>query len=204
VLISGGIPLKEYLGLGVIFSAVDKGLARSLKMTSQSLEDVDKKLAATEKTANAGGKKGGIFSGVAEGMKMLSISHIGSTLNDMHEAMSGVGGGIEDTFKKLDTLRTKLTFTFDPDQAKNLNTALLTTKHNMGLTGDETEILAQNMMEFGRSTDEAIKSLPMMGKLVGTLGLDAGKVSQMYGQGLATLRATPAALDGLMKEVVSI
>jgi hypothetical protein len=200
----GESALKEYLGLGVIFSAVDKGLARSLKMTGQSLEDVDKKLAATEKTANAGGRKGGIFGGVAEGLKMLSISHIGSTLNDMHEAMSGVGGGIEDTFKKLDTLKTKLTFTFDPDQAKNLNTGLLTTKHNLGLTGDETEILAQNMMEFGRSTDEAIKSLPMMGKLVGTLGLDAGKVSQMYGQGLATLRATPAALDGLMKEVVSI
>lgn len=196
--------MKEYLGLGVIFSAIDKGLAKSLNVTAKGVAEVDNKLKKTKDTADAGGKKGGVLNGLYEGIKLLSLSQIGSTLSDMQDAMSGAGSGIEDTFKKLDTLQTKLAFTFDGKQAQSLNNALLTTMRTAGLTGDETETIAQNFMEFGRSTGEAVKSLPMIGDLVGKLGLDAGKVSQMYGQGLATLRATPDALSGVVKEIVSI
>lgn len=197
---------KKYLGLGVVYNSIDKGLHKSLKGLVGDLEQTQGSLKGAEEAASGGkagkGKEGGIFHGIIEGAKLFSLSKIGSTLDKISDTMSGKGTGIEHTFELLDTLQTKVSQSLDPQVARSFNKTMMNTMRVTGLTAAQTETLAMNMIEYGRSADETIKSLPMMGKMVGVLGMEAGDVARMFGLGLASLRATPGQMEDLIKQTV--
>jgi len=196
---------KNFLGLGVIFNAIDKGLDKSLTEVTTGFDKANQALQQVERSANAGAKgKGGVFSGVIEGFKLLSIAKIGSTISSIGDALAGTKGTINDTFKTLDTLQARISQALDPEVAAKFNKSLLQTMKTSGLSADETRRMATGMMEYGRATEDTLKTLPMMGDLVGKLGLGTENVTKLFGQGMAFLRATPKQMTDLIKATVKM
>lgn len=195
---------KEFLGLGIAFKGIDKGLNESLDDAVSNFDRTTDSIKQVEKAANAGGKEGGIFSNLIEGVQLLSLGRIGSSLEEMSQGISGTERTANDLFKTLDKLDAKFSQTFDPNVGTQLRMNIMGIMETTAVTADQAETLALGMTNFGRSVNEVNASLPFMGKLVGTLGLDAEKVAMMFGQGLSTLRATPDQMKNLIEETVKL
>jgi hypothetical protein len=167
-----------------------------MSSATTAMEDVGK--------ASEGKSKKGLFHSLSEGLKLLSLGKITSTLDSMKSSLEGTGNSIDDTFKKMDTLFTKMSANLGPEKAKKFGDAMMQTMVNTGLTADETETLALRMTEVGTSVDDTVKALPIMGKMVASLGLDAEHVATMFGQGMNFLRATPEQMKELAGETVKL
>lgn len=193
--------MADFLGLGVMFSGIDKGMNKSIDETvmgfnkiSDTMNDVEKAGAGKQK------KKGGIFSDVIEGMKLVSISRIGSALEDVHSTMVGTQRISTDFYNTLEEAGAKVRSAFDPSAAREFTNAM-----QLGMmTPEQLSQLSSGIMKFGVSSKEAAAVFPMMSDLVGKVGIDAGQVAQMFGQGLKTLRATPKQIKKLIKETAKM
>lgn len=193
---------KKFLGLGIIFKGIDEGMTKSLEGIVKGFDSTNKAITDTKKTTEA---KGGPFASITKGLGLLSLSKIGSAIDDIQGAMTGMNQSkFSDLFLTLDTMSAKLGQVLDPKLMGKFDQTIKSTMVNTGLTAQETQTLAMNMTNFGRSTEETIKSLPLMGTLVGKLGVSAEEVAGMFGQGLASLRATPGQMTSLIKETVKM
>lgn len=195
--------MKGYLGLGLLFKGVDKGLTKGLSDVARGMGAAATEVEKLGEAADGKGKKGGIFGGLAEGLKLFSIGKIASTLDDIRETMTGKEGSLDDTFKKLDTTFTKVNQVIDPKRANAFRSAMMNAVKD-GLSGDEAEIFAMQMTEAGASIEDTTKALPTMTKLVTHLGLEASQVAQMFGQGMNFLNATPEQMKELAGETAKM
>lgn len=193
--------MADFLGLGVMFSAIDKGLKKSLDDTVMGFNKVSNSLSNVEKAgAGSGDGKGGVFSEVIEGMKLISISRIGGALEDIHGQMVGTQQISTSFFNTLESAGAKVRSALDPKQAQ-----LFTSSMRLGMmTPEQLETLSSGILKFGFSGQEAAKVFPMMSDLVGKVGMDASQVANMFGLGLRTLRATPGEIKGVIKETAKM
>jgi len=194
--------MADFLGLGVTFSAVDKGLDQALRKSIEGFSKTEQALKGVEDAAKGDGGKGGVFEDVVEGFKLLSLGRIGSALDDISTSLMGNKDIATEFYKVLEKTNAKIGASFDPTNAQKFQKAI---NSSIGaMDAGEVNALATGFLKFGRSADEAAAVLPMMGKMVGTLGMDAGNVAKMFGQGLASLRATPEQMQSLMKQTVKM
>lgn len=195
--------MKGYLGLGLLFKGVDKGLTKGLQDVAKGMGAAAVEVENLGKAADGKGKKGGIFGGMAEGLKMFSLGKIAGTLDDMKDMMSGKEGSLDDTFKKLDTTFTKVNQVIDPKKANAFRGAMMSAIRD-GLSGDEAETFAMQMTEVGTSVEKTTAALPTMTKMVTHLGVSAENVAQIFGQGMNFLEATPEQMKKLAGETVKL
>ena len=79
---------KNFLGLGITFSGIDDGLTKSAKSIADQLAKTKKSMEDTEEAADGkGGKPGGIFAGILEGAKQLSLANMMSQLGDIRDQL---------------------------------------------------------------------------------------------------------------------
>jgi len=193
--------MADFLGLGVMFSGIDKGMKKSIDETVMGFNKISDTMNEVEK-AGAGKQKakGGIFSNVIEGMKLVSISRIGSALQDIHTTMVGTQSLTTDFYDTLEAAGAKVRSALDPKSATEFTNAM-----QLGMmTPEQLEQLSSGILKFGVNSKQAAAVFPMMRDLVGKVGLDAAQVAQMFGQGLATLRATPQQITKLVKETAKL
>ena len=194
---------KSFLGLGVMFNGIDNGLTKVAKSVADQLGKTTTSIEDTEEAANGkkGTGKGGIFSGIQEGFKQLSLGHIMGQLGDIRDQLSGRGAGLNDTAVQLDMLRAKMTAAFDPKQATQFTNKVMGLIPAFGLTGDQAETIAQSFTNAGGSVAKLQQTLPMVGTLVGKLGMDAEKVAGMFGTAMGALNMGAEQAKRMTKEV---
>lgn len=193
---------KEYLGLGVVFNALDKGFTKSVETIQKALQGAGDTLAKVSAAANKGG--GNIFGNLTEGFKLLSLSKIGGTLDEIQSGVAGTGHGINEAAKELDFMRAKMTAALDPKLASQFTSQLMGMTVSMGLTADQADTIANNLLNSGVAVDKMGESLPMIGTLVGKMGMDAGSVSNMFGQMQGYLHMSSRQAAGLTKEIFKL
>lgn len=190
---------KEYLGLGVVFNALDKGFRTSVDGIKNALLGANKAMVETEK---ASGK--GLFEHLGEGLKALSLSKIGSTLSDVKSGVDGAGHGVNELAKSLDFTRAKMTAALDPKIASKFQSQMAGLVVSAGMTGDQIDVVSHNLLNSGVSIDKMGASLPMIGTLVGKLGMDAGQVSTMFGQMQGYLKMSSKQATNLTKSIFKL
>ena len=87
--------MKNYLGLGLLFKAVDKGLEKSIQSVAQGMVQATGAMEDAGKAAEGKSKKGGLFGPLAEGLKLLSLGKITSSLDSMKDSLQGSANNID-------------------------------------------------------------------------------------------------------------
>lgn len=193
---------KNFLGFGILFQAEDKGFIKSLDKSGQAALNLNDDLDKLDKTANGKDKsgKGGIFGKLKSGIDTFGISSLANFGDKMKDLMLGSG---EDTIQfthTIDNLRMRLGQVFDDKQGQKLTSSLASTFVNFGIAADQVDAIANGMLSFGRSADQIAGVMPMIGKMVGPLKMNAEAVAHMFGQGMGYLRSSGDEISNLVKE----
>lgn len=109
-----------------------------------------------------------------------------ANLPSLTEGMIGKGE-VSELGSKLDFLRTKMSLVMNPKQAQNFQNTMVGVMQTTGMTADQTSELAGAMNRYGVSVEDSAKYMPMLGDLVGKMGIDAKQVAEMGGQLTRTL-----------------
>ena len=126
-----------------------------------------------------------------------------NALPSVSEALIGLGK-VGDLAKTLDTLSAQMSIVIDPAKVKEFDGGIQDMIRNFGVSGDEAKIVATEMNQFGVSVDKSVKMMPLMGKLIGIMGMDATQVARMFGQTSARLAIMPDKMNELVAEVYSL
>lgn len=108
---------------------------------------------------------------------------------------------IPEFVKGFDNLQQRMMQIYDPNQVKSFMSANFQNLKTMGVGADKAMQMANTLNQFGVSLRDANQALPMMGEMVGALGMDAQQVATMFGQSTRQLRMMPKDMVGVVKEV---
>lgn len=169
---------KKLLGLGFVFSAIDKGVKNFLRQTSNQFEDVSKSVGHTEDALgkSKGSGLSGAMSRVIEGFKLMSLGKIASGIQGLGDKLEGIHHGSKETFQSLEKFLAEMDFTNGTKSARALTGQLIAVSNATGTNLDNMSAAAGVMLRQGMSTEQVNKSLMHMGNLIGVLGGDATQV----------------------------
>lgn len=193
---------KNFLGFGILFQAEDKGFIKSLDKSGKAALNLNDDLDKLDKTANGKDKsgKGGIFGKMKAGVDTFGVASLANFGMKLKDLMLGAG---EDTIQfthTIDNLQQRLGQVFDEKRAGQISASLKGVFKNFGVGAEQVDAIANSMLSFGRSADEISGVMPMIGRMVGQLGMNAEAVASMFGQGMGYLRASGDEMSNLVKE----
>ena len=106
--------------------------------------------------------------------------------------------------KDWDKLKVTMGRIFSPKDVNAFMKANLENLKVNGVSADEAARMAMGMNSFGMSLKETTKVLPMMGQMVGVLGMNADNVARMFGQGVKQLKIMPTQMTNIVKKTMTL
>lgn len=197
--------MKKFLGIGFLFSGIDKGLNKLFDKVNNSLKDVEDN---AEELSGVKSKKGSFWDGLAEISKIGLLKNIADgvegTSDKAQELASLLGGkGLGDSFKSLDE--------FAASYANRLKGAEFTSSGIQKLARDISKSgritlesageLLQTFDRQGISLKNNQGALKFLAKIQKISNVDAGDLGQTYATLTKNLGLGKAAAQGLFEQV---
>lgn len=194
---------KNFLGLGITFSAIDNGLSKSLKGISGQMESAKGSMDSLGKAANGAGGKG-LFAGLSNGLQTIGLGKIVSELGHIRQSLGDAGSGLNTFAVDIDFLNAKMQTAFTGKEAAEFQSKMIGLYRATGLTADAAGTLAESFGNAGMAMSDIKASLPVVGTLVGKLGMGASEVAGMFSTGVTKLGATGDEMSDLTKQVFKL
>jgi phage-related protein len=171
---------KNMLGLGFVFSAMDKGVRSFLRGTSNDFDQMNGAMKGAEKAAGEPGKKGlsGAMSRMGEGLKMMGLGGAVDGLRGLAEKTGDVADSAHGAFKSFESFLAELKFTTGIQGADKLRGKIMSVAGATAASTDELAQASKILLEQGVSVDDVAKGMDRVGNLVGVLGMDAEQVAR--------------------------
>lgn len=174
-------------------------LGKALNHAQGELGETTKAVQDVKKAAS--GK--GFFADIQRGMSMLSLGRIGSLLHEVKDGMGGAGKGVSEMAKSLDDMGAKMHASLDPAVARRFSSSL-SGLLGVGVTAEQASTIGKSLADAGAPLDEMRQALPMIGTMVGKLGMDAKHVADMFGSAVGNLGMSVSEVGDLTKGVVKL
>lgn len=197
--------MKKFLGIGYIFSVIDKGLRKGFREVNEGLQDTSDGIDGVNKKEP---KKGSFLTTISEIAKLGLLKSMADGIRDVGDNVSSlqkgvVGKGLSEEFKSFESLSKKLELSLgSADKAtkvlnKSLNkvvdTAKVTEETGLEIVGT----FVQNNLELEKSQF----LLERTGKLTKAFRLQADDVAQSFSFARKTLGFSDDTLKDITDQV---